>query len=98
MDYSYWDLHHYSANYSYTDVAVDQFGFSTLAIDRLGIGESSIADPLNIIQATADLSVIYELTMMLRRGSLPKVPQAFSRIVHVGHSFGSILSYNLAAM
>ena len=77
---------------------MDQYGFSTLSIDRLGIGNSSIADPLSIIQIPAELSAIYELTMMLRRGRLPNVHRAFSKIVHVGHSLGSILSYNLAAM
>lgn len=95
---SYWDLPYNSFNYSYIDVAVDQYGFSTLSIDRLGIGNSSIADPLSIVQIPAELSAIYELTKMLRCGSLPHVPKAFSKIVHVGHSLGSILTYNLAAM
>lgn len=98
FDKSYWDLPYNSFNYSYIDVAVDQYGFSTLSIDRLGIGNSSIADPLSIIQLPAELSAIYELTLMLRSGSLPNVDRAFSKIVHVGHSLGSILSYNLAAM
>lgn len=35
---------------------------------------------------------------MLRSGTLPSVPQAFNKIVHVGHSFGSGLSYLLAVM
>ncbi|CAF9909085.1 hypothetical protein IMSHALPRED_007596 [Imshaugia aleurites] len=98
FDKSYWDLPFKSYNYSYIDVAVDQYGFSTLSVDRLGIGNSSIADPLNIVQLPAELSAIYELTNMLRRGCLPNVPRAFSKIVHVGHSLGSILTYNLAAM
>lgn len=98
FDKSYWDLPYDSCKYSYIDVAVDQYGFSTLSIDRLGVGNSSIADPLSIIQVPAELSAIYEITKMLRQGSLPNVPQAFSKIVHVGHSLGSILTYNLAAM
>lgn len=67
-------------------------------MDRLGIGNSSIADPLSVIQAPAELSAIYEITKMLRMGTLPNVPRAFTKVVHVGHSFGSQLSYNLAAM
>ncbi|CAF9903795.1 MAG: hypothetical protein ALECFALPRED_002982 [Alectoria fallacina] len=98
FDKTYWDLSYNAYNYSYIDLAVDEYGFSTLSIDRLGIGNSSIADPLSIIQVPTELSAIYELTMMLRRGGLPNVPWAFSKIVHVGHSLGSILSYNLAAM
>ena len=35
---------------------------------------------------------------MLRAGTLPNVPHAFDKVVHVGHSFGSELSYELAAM
>lgn len=35
---------------------------------------------------------------MLRKGTLPNVQHAFSKIVHVGHSFGSALSYTMAAM
>ncbi|KAL8958039.1 MAG: hypothetical protein Q9193_004828, partial [Seirophora villosa] len=44
------------------------------------------------------MSALYELTMMLRNGTLPSVPHAFTKIVHVGHSFGSALSYLLAIM
>ncbi len=98
MGCSYWDLPYKKCRYSYIDVAVDRYGFSTLSIDRLGVGSSSIADPLSVIQVPAELSAIYELTKMLRRGTLPNVPHAFSKIVHVGHSLGSILTYNLAAM
>lgn len=35
---------------------------------------------------------------MLRAGTLPQVPHAFDKVVHVGHSFGSALSFTLAAM
>ena len=42
---SYWDIPYSNFNYSYIDVAVDKYGFCTLSIDRLGIGNSSIADP-----------------------------------------------------
>jgi len=52
---------------------------------------------LNIVQAPAELSALYEITMMLRQGKLPNVSQAFTKVVHVGHSFGSILNFNLVA-
>ena len=96
--YRYWDIPFNNFNYSYIDVAVDQFGYCTLSIDRLGVGNSSIADPLNVIQAPAELSALYQVTMMLRKGTLPSVPHAFTKIVSVGHSFGSDLSLGLAAM
>jgi len=84
--------------YSYINYAVDKCGYSTLAIDRFGIGLSSTADPLNIIQAPATMSAIYEVTKRLRAGELPDVQKKFEKIVHVGHSFGSILTYELVAM
>ncbi|KAL8733293.1 MAG: hypothetical protein Q9181_003632 [Wetmoreana brouardii] len=98
FDKTYWDLPFNNYNYSYVDVAVDQYGFCTLSIDRIGEGNSSKADPLSVLQAPAEMSALYELTMMLRNGSLPNVPHTFSKIVHVGHSFGSGLSYLLAVM
>ncbi|KAL9599351.1 MAG: hypothetical protein Q9219_003884 [cf. Caloplaca sp. 3 TL-2023] len=98
FDKTYWDLPFNNFNYSYVDVAVDHYGFCTLSIDRLGEGNSSKADPLTVLQVPAEMSALYELTMMLRNGTLPTVPQAFQKIVHVGHSFGSTLSFALAAM
>jgi pimeloyl-ACP methyl ester carboxylesterase len=58
---------------------------------------SPTADPLNVVQALATLSAIVALTNMLRAGSIPEVPKKFSKVIHVGHSFGSALSYALAA-
>ena len=95
--YSYWDYPFDSHNYSYVDVAVDQYNFFTIAIDRPGIGCSSIEDPLKVLQMPVELSVIYEMTKMLRNCALHDVPYSFSKIVHVGHSFGSSLLYNLAS-
>ncbi|KAF7898590.1 hypothetical protein EAF00_005036 [Botryotinia globosa] len=98
FDRSYWDLPFNNYDYSYVDVAVDQYGYSTLAIDRLGIGESSKADPTSVIQAPAELSAIVEVTKLLRAGNLPDVEISEpNKIVHVGHSFGSILSYELVS-
>lgn len=97
-DRSYWDLPFNNHNYSYVDVAVDQYGYSTLAIDRLGIGESSKADPISIIQVPTELSAIVEVTNLLRAGSLPGVSISKpNKLVHVGHSFGSALSYELVS-
>ena len=94
FDKLYWDLPYNEFNYSYVDVAVDQYGYSTFAIDRFGIGNSSIADPLTVVQAPAELAAIYQVTNMLRAGAVNGVP-APKNIVHVGHSFGSVLSYAL---
>ena len=95
FDKLYWDLPYNNFNYSYVDVAVDQYGYSSFAIDRFGIGNSSIADPLDVVQLPAELAAIYEVTEMVRAGKVEGVP-APRKIVHVGHSFGSALSFALA--
>jgi hypothetical protein len=46
FDKTYWDLDYNNYNYSYVNVALEA-GYSTLAIDRLGIGNSSHGDPFN---------------------------------------------------
>ncbi|KAF2096643.1 hypothetical protein NA57DRAFT_42337 [Rhizodiscina lignyota] len=98
FDKSYWDLPFNNYNYSYIDLAVDKYGFCTVSIDRLGIGNSSHADPLNVVQAPAEVSAIYEITKMLRGGTFPGVTAKFHKVAHVGHSFGSVQSYMLSAL
>ena len=46
FDKTYWDLEYNNYAYSYVNVAL-KAGYSTLAIDRLGIGQSSHGDPIN---------------------------------------------------
>ena len=85
---------------SYIDTAVDKYGFSTLSFDRFGIANSSVADPVDVVQVPAELSAILEVTTMLRQGTLPGLSYApaFNKVVHVGHSFGSGLTFELASM
>jgi pimeloyl-ACP methyl ester carboxylesterase len=83
------------------DVAVDQYGYCTLSYDRLGIGNSSHADPYTVVKAPAEVSALYQMNSMLRMGTFPTVNHAFNEpgtIINVGHSFGSQQSYMLAAM
>ena len=96
FDRSYWDLSFNDYNYSYAETAVDQYGFSTLSWDRLGIGMSQHADPLSVIQAPLEQAALQALTTLAWSGSVPGVSAQFDKIVHVGHSFGSELSYGLA--
>ena len=97
FDKSYWDIPFNNYNYSYIDTAIAS-GFHTVSIDRFGIGNSSHADPLNIVQAPAEVSALYEITTMLREGTFPEVSTKFEKTVHVGHSFGSAQTYVLSAM
>lgn len=83
----YWDLSYNNFNYSYVDVATDVYKYSTLAYDRLGIGNSSHGEPLDEIQSFLEIAALAELTMMLRNGTFPGVKQAFSKVTHVGSAF-----------
>ncbi|OCT52015.1 hypothetical protein CLCR_08711 [Cladophialophora carrionii] len=97
FDKSYWDLPFKNWNYSYVATAVDQYGYSTLAWDRLGIANSSHGDPLAEIQAPLTQAALAALTEHARKRHPPSGPDgSFSKIIHVGHSFGAVLSYALA--
>ncbi|KIW13126.1 hypothetical protein PV08_08313 [Exophiala spinifera] len=96
FDRSYWDLPFNDYNYSYVETAVDQYGYSTLSWDRLGIGASSHGDPLSVVQAPLEIAALKALTRLAWSGSVPGVSTKFDKIVHVGHSFGSIQTYALA--
>ena len=87
----YWDLPYENFKNSYVDLAVDTYGFYTLAIDRFGVGNSTVADPVSIVQAPVTLSSIYGITKMLRNGAVPSIPYAFSKVVHVGQYFRSFI-------
>lgn len=80
------------------NTAVDDFGYCTLSIDRLGIGLSSHGEPKNEIQSFLEVQALAAVTRMLRNGTIPTVNHSFSRVVHVGHSFGSAQTYALTAM
>lgn len=96
FDRSYWDFSYANYNYSYAEVAVDQYGYSLFTWDRLGIGMSEHLDPLNDVQAPLEQAALYALTQGLREGSIKGCSANAQKIIHVGHSFGSELSYGLS--
>ena len=95
FDRSYWDVPFNNYNYSYTETAVDQYGYSTLSWDRLGIGMSDHGEPVNEIQAFLEIAALKALTKLARSQQVPGVSASFEKFVHVGHSFGSIQSFAL---
>lgn len=95
--YSYWDLSYDNYNYSYVDVAL-QYGYATLAYDRLGIGQSSHGDPISTIQAPLEVAALHAITTMLRAGGISGISTQFDKVVHVGHSFGSLQTFELSLM
>ncbi|KAF2647131.1 alpha/beta-hydrolase [Lophiostoma macrostomum CBS 122681] len=64
-------------------------GYYTLNIDRLGSGQSSRPDPIDELQDDCQSAVLHEIYQQLRMGCIGR--QKFERIIHVGHSYGSIL-------
>lgn len=99
FDRSYWDAPYNNFNYSYVKDAVDEYGYATFAWDRLGIGMSQHGEPVNEIQVLLEIAALKALTDKLREGTIPgkNVPE-FEKVLHVGHSFGSVQSYALTAM
>ncbi|KAI9902422.1 hypothetical protein N3K66_001774 [Trichothecium roseum] len=93
FDRSYWDIDYDNGNYSYVASAVQNHGYSTLAYDRLGVGES---DKLLDVQIYLEVAALERLTDLAREGKLsPKIDAKYEKIVHLGHSFGSAITYNL---
>ncbi|KAK8049570.1 hypothetical protein PG994_011300 [Apiospora phragmitis] len=96
FDRSYWDFPVNSYNYSYVNRAIDR-GYSAFFFDRLGLGQSSHGEPVNEIQSWLEVSALHALTTMLRENRISEIKAKFDKIVHVGHSFGSIQTYGLVA-
>ncbi|KAI0889071.1 Alpha/Beta hydrolase protein [Annulohypoxylon maeteangense] len=93
FDRSYWDFSFANHNYSYANAALAR-NYSVFFYDRLGLGGSSRGDPVTEIQTNLELAALYALTSKLRNAEVSGVP-AYEKLVHVGHSYGSILSYAL---
>lgn len=49
-----------------------------------------------MVQAPLEQAALQALTTLIQNGTFPNVRNRFERIIHVGHSFGSLLSYALA--
>ncbi|KAG9257178.1 uncharacterized protein F5Z01DRAFT_456893 [Emericellopsis atlantica] len=96
FDRSYWDLPFQAPKYSYVAEAVDVHGYSTLTWDRLGVGMSTHPDDtVNETQLALEVAALKALTKRLRAGKVCDIPTPYHSIVHLGHSFGSAITYNL---
>ncbi len=93
FDKGYWDILYKPEVYSYQRV-LNAAGYATFAIDRVGVGLSSPGiDGANIKQTATHIEAVNVLTTMLRDGTIGK----YQNVVHVGHSYGSIISNGLVA-
>lgn len=97
FDKSYWNFGGAASEYNYVRAATEA-GYATLSYDRIGNGLSTIANPYTIQQAPIELAVLTALTTKLRNGTLDAcVPKPSGLVLHVGHSYGSLLTNVLAA-
>ena len=109
FDKRYWDVSINPAEYSYVD-AVLEAGYSILTYDRLGVGLSDKPDAYTVVQAPLELEILRSITQMARNGkildhvagtmngtAINGSTQSFDKIIHVGHSFGSLLTTALLA-
>lgn len=103
-DSRYWDADYQPENHSYVDATL-KAGYSILTYDRLGTGRSDHPDAYDVVQAPLELEILRQLTLMARNGTLYSLAgkaepfdETFgsltkpSKIVHLGHSFGSFLT------
>jgi pimeloyl-ACP methyl ester carboxylesterase len=108
-DSRYWDSRYQPEKHSYVEATL-KAGYSILTYDRLGHGQSDHPDAYEVVQAPLHLEILRQLTLMARNGTLynlagqakPSIP-AFSavskasKVVHVGHSYGSFVTTALIA-
>ncbi len=83
-NHTYWDFPGFDGKYSYVDVA-NRGGYATLAIDRLGTGQSTHPASSQVTYQ-AQISTLHQVVQALRSGTLG---MAFSHVEYIGHSFGS---------
>lgn len=89
---TYWDFA--APDNSYIDSAA-LAGHATFSYDRLGIGESSHPDPIQIVQGPLQIAIAQTLVQSLRNGAFADV--RFRRVIGVGHSYGSALTASVAS-
>lgn len=86
----YWDASP-GGNETYSFVqAVTDAGYAVLSYDRLGVGNSSKPDGIQIVQLPLQVALALEITSGLRTNTLG-LNRTFSSVVGVGHSFGSAI-------
>ncbi|KAK7419606.1 hypothetical protein QQX98_003197 [Neonectria punicea] len=104
FDKRYWDVSSNPEQHNYVDAALGK-GYSILTYDRIGTGGSTKPDAYTIVQSLTEVEVLKELTKLARSGKLIESSRINSdknirsykpsKIVHVGHSFGSVLTIGM---
>jgi pimeloyl-ACP methyl ester carboxylesterase len=92
-DHIYWDMPYQNGRYSYLRYAA-QHGYTALAIDPIGTGQSS--HPLSaLLTLGVNAFTVHEIVQGLRANGLGSSP--YAKVMLVGHSYGSFTSWVEAA-
>jgi len=83
----YWDPTLTPETRSYR-LAMNQAGYATLALDRLGTGASS-TPPSALLTAFTEADVVHQVIQAIRRG---EVGPQFDKVILGGHSLGSAIT------
>lgn len=105
MLHRYWDVEIKPNQYSWVDYMLAQ-GYSIFTYDRLGTGSSDKPDAYNVLQTDVEVEILRQLTLLLRSGKLVSSAKKLGgvgtldhytprKIVHVGHSLGTICTIGL---
>ncbi|KAK3291495.1 Alpha/beta hydrolase family-domain-containing protein [Chaetomium fimeti] len=108
FDKRYWDAEIKPEEYSYVEAALSE-GYSIFTYDRLGTGKSDKPDGYDIVQLNVQVEILRQLTQLARSGKLVSTSKKLSncttntrltkykpsKVVHVGHSLGSLVSVGL---
>lgn len=96
-DHRYWNIAD-PANlkgdrYSW-EAAAAQAGYATIAIDRIGEGQST-HPPSPAVDIDSNASVVHQVIAAARAGRIPAPGgrERFSKVVLVGHSYGSMVAF-----
>ncbi len=79
-------------------LAAARRGYATLSLDRVGHGESrGFPDYLQGSQVALHSEIIINLIRSIKRSRHNPLGRAFSSVVHVGHSYGSVVGMYMVA-
>ncbi|KAF8970842.1 Alpha/Beta hydrolase protein [Flammula alnicola] len=93
FDHTYWNFGGEDSPYNYVDAAIKS-GHAIFIYDRLGVGQSSKPDGIKEVQQATEIEIAAQLIDYLKTG---KSGHAFSRVIGIGHSFGSIQLIGIVA-
>lgn len=85
----YWDFPYQPETYSAVN-ALNEHGYATLNIDRVGHGRSD-HPPSALTTTAAQAESIHQLVGKLKAGEIGDI--AFPHVTTVGHSYGSVISW-----